>query len=100
MQGRRVDWPDGAIPIDWERSAAGCAKLEPGDYSGPWRGLWYFCTPNGHTGCIDSKIHSVTEHEDGTVTVAPSISLRQGSLRHGGTELWHGYLERGVWRTV
>jgi hypothetical protein len=54
-----------------------------------WRG----CTPNGHYGNLAG--HDVTEHEDGTITVSPSIRVSDGS----GT-LWHGYLERGVWREV
>ena len=32
------------------------------------------------------------EHEDGTITVTPSIVI----TTHVGT--WHGFLERGVWR--
>jgi hypothetical protein len=37
--------------------------------------------------------HDVTVHDDKTITVSPSI------LVTGGGE-WHGYLERGVWRSV
>jgi hypothetical protein len=40
-------------------------------------------------------LHTIVEHEDGTITVSPSI-LVTGS--HG--KQWHGYLERGVWREV
>ena len=36
--------------------------------------------------------HDVTEHEDGTITVSPSILI----TGEGGS--WHGYLELGVWR--
>jgi hypothetical protein len=38
--------------------------------------------------------HDVTEHEDGTITVSPSILLNDGR------KIWHGYLERGIWREV
>lgn len=38
--------------------------------------------------------HTVVEHEDGTITVSPSILIT------GGGRSWHGYLERGVWREV
>ena len=55
--------------------------------------VWYVKTPNGHVG--DVSRHDVTEHEDGTITVSPSILVSD----HTG-ELWHGYLERGVWRSV
>ena len=57
------------------------------------RRVWYCTTPNGHVGCLAS--HNVTEHEDGTITVSPSILVT-----HGSDEVWHGYLERGVWRSV
>lgn len=65
---------------------------ESGSY---WRlrGAWYCVTPNGHAGALGS--HDVVEHDDGTVTVSPSILVSD----HTG-ELWHGYLERGVWREV
>ncbi len=50
---------------------------------------WYICDPLGHVGRLVD--HTVTEHEDGTITVSPSIL----DPAPGG---WHGYLERGVWR--
>lgn len=60
---------------------------------------WLCCTPNGHAGNLQR--HEVTEHEDGTITVSPSI-LIQTSNDGGKTmvELWHGWLERGVWRSA
>lgn len=55
---------------------------------------WWYCkTPNGHLGNL--RAHDVEEHEDGTITVSPSILVSD----HTG-ELWHGYLERGMWREV
>ena len=41
--------------------------------------------------------HQVTEHEDGTITVSPSILVT-----FPGTDWpqWHGYLEHGVFREV
>jgi hypothetical protein len=85
VNGRRVD--DETEPHTYE----------PGDY-GRWRGMWWVRPPqNGEgrsaTGCI--KLHTVTEHEDRTITVAPSIRQMYGD----GEELWHGFLERGVWRS-
>lgn len=55
--------------------------------------VWYVKTPNGHVG--DVSRHEVVEHDDGTITVSPSILVSSGAR-----ELWHGYLERGVWREV
>jgi hypothetical protein len=109
MQGRRVQ-PD--------ENGYVAGKLEPGDYVrvAPLRRgdgqpfseeelqqwwtkpYWMGCTPNGHAGVLSA--HQITEHDDGTITVSPSILIRS-SPDHGKTwvELWHGWLERGVWRS-
>lgn len=71
-------------------------EAEPGDYffvtwdkgAGP-RTLW-FRDPLGEAGRVSK--HRVEEHEDGTVTVSPSIAPAPGQAG------WHGFLERGVWR--
>lgn len=68
--------------------------FRPGDY-GRVNGAWQARTPEGHLGNLSG--HQVTEHEDGTVTVSPSIRVVGGS---GDAFAWHGYLERGVWREV
>lgn len=82
MQGKRVE----LIP-----QPGGYQLLNPGEY-GKWTdGKWNACTPNGHGANLGA--HDVTEHEDGTITVTPSILV---SNRDG--PLWHGYLTRGVWR--
>lgn len=71
--------------------------LRPGDYS-RWDGpgevvAWHFRTPGGQGGILDAlSPHSVVEHEDGTITVTPSI------LQPNSPDGWHGFLERGVWR--
>jgi hypothetical protein len=41
----------------------------------------------------DLSGHEVTEHEDGTISVSPSILINDGRSE------WHGYLRRGVWET-
>lgn len=66
--------------------------FDPGDY-GQINGIWHACTPNGHLANLSG--HSVAEHEDGTITVSPSIRV---SNQEG--ELWHGFLEHGTWRSV
>lgn len=55
--------------------------------------VWHGQTPNGHRSNLSR--HDVVEHGDGTITVAPSIQVSDDHK-----ELWHGYLERGVWREV
>ena len=80
MQGRRI--LSGSI-----------SDFEPGDY-GLVDGRWLCCVPDGRYG--DLSNHQITEHEDKTVTVSPSILVSAG----GKKGQWHGYLERGVWREV
>jgi hypothetical protein len=80
--GKRVEW---ASQI-----------LASGEYARASNGVWHCATPNGHAGNL--ALHDVTEHEDGTITVSPSILVT--TYRGGGeVELWHGYLERGAWRS-
>lgn len=84
MKGRRL-YPgaDGDIPFD---------SIQPGDYYRSPHTGWGARLPNGRF-CGLNEHHTITEHEDGTITVSPSI------WAHGGNE-WHGFLERGVWRQV
>jgi len=82
MQGHRHDMPD-----DEYRG------LKAGDYGKDSDGFWICRTPNGHLGSLVN--HTVVEHEDRTITVSPSILVTNGE-----GQLWHGYLERGVWREV
>lgn len=81
MQGKRHDRLDDSIP-------------EPGEYGRGSDGHWQVLPPD--TDLIGSlSKHDVVEHEDGTITVSPSILIRG----HSGRE-WHGWLERGIWRKV
>jgi hypothetical protein len=61
-----------------------------------WRqdGVWWIYLPRGGAGRLTQ--HTVIEHEDGTITVRPSIGMR----KTGGGFARHGFLERGVWREV
>jgi len=82
MQGKRVDRLDDSL-------------FESGEYGKGSDGRWYCCPPETDLfGGLGN--HDVTEHEDGTITVSPSILI---NARHKGQE-WHGYLEHGVWRKV
>jgi hypothetical protein len=69
----------------------GALFVTDGGYMLDTNGRWMARTPNGHLGNLGN--HDVTEHEGGTITVSPSILISN----HTG-ELWHGFLERGVWR--
>lgn len=89
MNGRRVRADgDEDLPI----------HLEPGDY-GFWvrGGHWVARCPHEDPAVdmpANLSAHKVVEHEDGTITVSPSILV----TGHDGS--WHGFLERGVWRVA
>jgi len=86
-KGQRKDNPDDLLP-------------NPGDYGKGSDGKWFGCPP-ARASDTDLPLianlsgHQVIEHEDGTITVSPSILI----AKHTG-EQWHGYLERGFWREV
>lgn len=71
------------------RLADDTVSFAEGDY-GRIKGVWYARPLGSHLGSLAN--HEVTEHEDGTITVTPSILVDDGRGQ------WHGYLERGVWR--
>jgi hypothetical protein len=83
MQGKRHDLAEDEY------------TLSPGEYGKSPGGKWFCHVPAGgfHVGGLGK--HAVTEHEDGTITVSPSILI----TGHHGKQ-WHGYLERGIWREV
>lgn len=64
--------------------------LAEGDYGKDMHGWWEARPPGSHVGCL--RKHDVVEHEDGTITVSPSILIDDGRSQ------WHGYLQRGVWK--
>lgn len=58
-------------------------------------GWWMVTTPDGRVGSLNPEIHKVIEHEDGTITVTPSLDM---SVRRPGG--WHGWLTKGYFRSV
>jgi len=82
MKGRRVYCnPGDVLPL----------LAEPGDYGKDESGLWY-CRPpvtGVSAGCLSA--HQVIEHDDGTITVSPSILITDGR------RTYHGFLIRGEW---
>jgi hypothetical protein len=52
--------------------------------------FWEVTAPDGSSVILNPEIHSVTEFENGVITVYPSIV----------TPTWHGWLENGKWREV
>lgn len=85
MQGRRL-YPDEHGNIKFE-------SIEPGDYyKSPHTG-WGARLPDGRFCGLNG--HKIEEHDDGSITVSPSILVKGG----GVDGEWHGFLDRGVWRT-
>jgi hypothetical protein len=80
MQGRRWD----SIPSDGK---------QPGDYWKDGSTWWAWVPGTKFIGRLTD--HTVTEHDDGTITVLPSILVDESVSK---ADRWHGYLERGVWR--
>lgn len=91
MNGKRVpDVEDPTVPHP---------MLNPGEYRKS-EGIWECRPPGDHPPSLQGNLsgHEVVEHEDGTITVSPSILCK--STWAGEPVEWHGYLERGVWREV
>jgi hypothetical protein len=65
-------------------------RLTPGDYC-LHAGEWYAVTPDGRIALLSN--HTVTAHENGSITVSPSILVRGG----WSPGEWHGWLVRGEW---
>jgi hypothetical protein len=78
-------------------------EFKPGDYGRATNAelpdghkYWTAMCPNGLR-CNLAR-HDVIEHDDGTITVSPSILCTyEGG---DGRREYHGYLERGVWRSA
>jgi hypothetical protein len=53
---------------------------------------WYVRVPNARRAVkVDPEMHIVTEHEDGTITVTPSLVYKEPHE----WDYWHGFLVRG-----
>lgn len=86
MIGRRIP------TANWEEIIH-MRNVQPEDYWNDYRSGWMVCVPvkvEQGIGCLASlKYHKVEEHEDGTITVTPSIVVE--------TCNYHGFLIRGQW---
>ena len=111
MQGTRL--PDAAMAEPgpgwdaWDRGH--CA---PGSYmkvtTRTGNVMWFITDPSGAPGTIVKKHHTVEEHDDGTITVSPSLDHQRAGYDHESFAAmipadcfgWRGWLEHGVWRSV
>lgn len=66
-------------------------ELLPGEF-GKWAedGAWYGVPP-GTDLIANLSRHQIEEHADGTISVSPSILVRDSKLS------WHGHLRHGQW---
>lgn len=55
---------------------------------------WFVFPPAPGLCCGSISNHTVVEHDDGTITVSPSILFHKDNIHPA----WHGYLEKGIWR--
>ncbi len=82
--------PDGT---DWS------SQLPYSSYSKLDDKHWIVIAPNGELCVVPVDMWTVTEHEDRTITIHPSILIHPHKTTEGMSPGWHGYLERGVFRT-
>lgn len=87
MQGKRVQ--DNSPKHLMKQGEYGRTLLD-----GEW--TWYCRVPKNGIVLGNLGNHKVVEHDDGTITVSPSILIKGGQDME--QELWHGYLEKGIWR--
>ena len=66
--------------------------LMDGEYGIGRDGKWYYRIPGGHIGNLGN--HTVEEHDDGTISVTPSILIEYGDGRK-----FHGYVKHGMWKS-
>ncbi len=91
VQGRRVYPP--------EYTQLKTSDIEPGDYWKDESMGWMCRSPIG--GPVGSlRAHDVTEHEDKTITVHPSILITGYDEEKKEDFQYHGYLQKGVWYQV
>lgn len=84
--GRRISFP----------AEGGHPPFAEGDYGkDPESGWWFVRPPGSHLGSL--REHDVTEHDDGTITVSPSILQITTDERGQPVEEFHGWLRHGVW---
>lgn len=63
--------------------------------------VWGYASPDGN-GIGTLAIHTVREHDDGTISVLPGDGSSNSILHTGGpsNQTWHGYIYDGEWREV
>lgn len=86
------------VDKDGEPIKADCG-LWKGDIAGNLtNGVWGYYSPDGN-GIGTLVLHTVREHEDGTISVRLGDGSSNSILHSGGAQhkTWHGYIEHGEW---
>lgn len=79
------------MSVQGQRVGMWASVVPAGSYWKSNDGGWAGLTPNGLIANL--RAHKVQEHDDGTISVEPSIAVNNGE----GGKSWHGYLTKGVW---
>lgn len=86
--------------LDRETGVPIVVSGEPSNLTGS---MWGVAAPINEQGVFAIGTltkHTVREHEDGTITVAPNDGSSNSIRITRGAAEWHGYIERGYWRSV
>jgi hypothetical protein len=98
MKGTRV-YPnvDGFLDSQAINQPGAYGRCTAYDARYPGHGVtwWQVTAPNGGS-CTLGPNFQIAEHEDGTITVSPSIEI-DTSKGFGAGPKFHGYLRRGEW---
>ena len=102
MQGRRLPdatWAD-ILPITHGDLRDGdywfAAGSPPSQRNAGFDGTWFVY----YRGAAGISKHKVIEHEDGTISVpqpGPGEPANSIAIYRSGTQLYHGYINRGEW---
>lgn len=77
---------------EWRTPIPGSYWREPEPNGEPG---WCCATPSDPILSGSLRNHTVVEHDDGTITVEPSILIHRGT-----GERWHGFLRAGIWERL
>lgn len=108
---RRPDTPQDSLPDDLQRgdywklldvsSGEPVQENHPSNLTGT---AWMVCVPMGDRegfSVATLRLHTVREHEDGTISVRPGDGSSNSILTHGANgQSWHGYIEHGEFTTA
>ena len=86
---RMADVEEGDLPTDLDDTQISYWKSVNDDGS---LGCWWIYLPRAGAGCLSR--HTITEHNDRTISVSPSIGLRKAA---GHRFQRHGFLQQGEW---